>query len=358
MRTSKLLLKETRGSVLALVTISMVVLVSFSAGVMDIGQMYETRRQLQNGADGAALAGAQLLATTGSDVQAINAALDYAQRNGVTTSQVDPTYPMVTSEGPYLNNAVKMSASRHLNLLVAGLLGNGAGNVNATAEAVIAPMLPTEGLWPWATPQSAVLPGQLVNLKTGAPPPAAGNFNLIDYPAIGGGSSDYLEQIKYGYGQNPSDYISPSLPWDIPTLTGNNVGSTLAGIDYLIAMAASTGQDDINSGWNQPVNSCTWPDAPKTVSDPNVPPPASFVGNASQCYRIGVIPIIEQYAETGASTGVRITGWAAFYINGYGNGPGGLKYIWGYFLNKALITGGRTNWGAPLTGLIGVRLWQ
>ncbi|MDO8689217.1 MAG: Tad domain-containing protein [Dehalococcoidia bacterium] len=357
MRMVNRLIRGEKGSVLALTTISMVVLLSFSAGVMDIGQMYQTRRQLQNATDGAALAGAQELAMGKSQAVAVNSALDYVQRNGVPSSLVDPGYPTVASVGPYTNNAVKVSATRRLNLLVAGLFNNGVGNVSAQATAVVGPMLPTDDLWPWGVPQGAIVHGQEIALKVGSPPPNPGNFGPLDFPPVGGGSNSYMEGIEFGYGANPGDTISPTLPWDVATETGNVVGKTRQGIDYLVAEASSSGQDDISSAWNNPVNTCTWPDAPKNPSDPSVPPPAGWVGDASLCYRVGIVPILESLDANGKGQ-VTIIGWAAFYLIGYNTGPGGLTNVWGYFLDKALVSGGRTNWGAPLTGLIGVRLWQ
>lgn len=357
MKLMKRFLRCEKGSVLAFVTLSMVVLVSFSAGVSDVGVIYTTRRHLQNAADSAALAGAKVLALTGAQGNAINSALDYAQRNNVPVSQIDSGYPVVTNEGPYNNNAVKVSATQHQSLLVAGLFGNGVGNINARAEAVIAPMLPTEGIWPWGVPQDQVRYGTPVALKVGSPPPNPGNFQALDFPPVGGGSNSYLNYIQTGFGEDPGESVGYPLPWYITTQTGNIAGPTRTGSDYLTGLAASSGQDDINSAWNQPNNICTWPAAPKRPSDPNVPPPASFVGDASVCYRIGIIPILRDLNVNGANQ-VAVVDFAAFYLIGYNNGPGGLTYFWGYFLNKALISGGRTNWGAPLTGLIGVRLWR
>lgn len=350
-------LKANRGSILAFLTISMTVIVSFSAGVMDMGLMYENRRQLQNGVDGAALAGAYELALGNGAAAAVNAALDYAQRNGIPVASIDPGYPQVTDEGPYASNALRVAATRRLNLLVAGLLQNGAGNVQATATAVIAPLLPTEGLWPWGVPQNEITLGQQIELKVGAPPGQPGNFRPLDFPPGGGGASGYREEIETGYGENSSDFISSSLPWLVPSETGNVVGPTRQAIDYLTDRASASGQDDPSSSWNEPDDICTWPGAPLRPSDPDNPPPAGWIGNASVCYRIGVVPILESFDVNGRDE-VTIVGWGAFYLIGYTNGPGGSMRVWGYFTDLAIVSGGRANWGAPLTGLIGVRLWR
>ena len=346
-----------RGSVLAFLTISMTLLVSFAAGVMDIGTLYETRRQLQNGADGAALAGAFELAMGNGQAAAINAALDYAQRNAVAVSEIAAGYPQVSSEAPYTDNAVVVAANRRLNLLVAGLFNNGVGDVGAQATAVVGPVFPTEALWPWAVPQSEAIVGPRIGLKLGAPPGVPGNFRALDFPPLGGGANDYRDDIEDGYGASTGDFISGSLPWLIHSETGNVVGPTRQGIDYLLNMANFSGQDDPSSSWNTPNDICTWDDAPKSPSDPNVFPPAGFVGNASTCYRIGIVPLMESYELNGKEEAT-IVGWSAFYLIGYTNGAGGTSTVWGYFLDKAIISGGRTNWGAPMSGLLGVRLWR
>lgn len=357
MKAAKCSLRGERGSVLAFLTISMGLLIAFGAGVMDIGLMYETRRQLQNGVDGAALAGAWELALGNDQAVAINAALDYAQRNGIAVSEIDPSYPLVSSEGPYTKNAVVVAATRHLSLLVAGLFNNGVGNVRAQATAVIAPKLPTEGLWPWGVPQDEIVAGGRIGLKLGAPPGQPGNFRPLDFPPSGGGADDYRDEVEYGFGDSPDDYVSSSLPWNVSTETGNVVGPTRQAIDYLLDLAARSGQDDPLSNWNEPNDTCIWPGAPQRPSDPDNPPPAGWVGNASACYRVGIVPILESFDVNGKGE-VTIIGWGAFYLIGYTNEPGGRMRVWGYFTDMALVTGGRTNWGAPMSGLIGVRLWR
>ncbi len=415
----KRLLKERRGSVLIYITLSMFVLLGFGAGVADMGMLYENRRQLQNGADGAALAGAQeLLRFDLSPAQrqalAINTALDYAQRNGVTVAQVDPGYPQVScvpfpynnncdASNEYYYNAVKMSDNRDLSLLVAGLLNSTAGDVGARATAIVAPMLPTEGLWPWgvANCDDWDFDGDLdcgvpedvpIIMKFASPPGSSGNFFPLDFPDSSG-ASDYGDSIQYGYGNEPGDYIKPNLPWcgadqapactgvDDPyvqTETGNKVGDTRTGVDYLVGKAASSGQDDPSSGWNEPDDQCTWPNAPtdpRQIPLPSPvpplmvpyippgwtgtgsPPPANWVGNASACYRVGIVPIIyQQWGSLGGKKPVDIIAWGAFYLVGRTTGPGGKVIVWGYFTNTARVSSGR--FSNTDTGLWGVRLWD
>ena len=87
----KKLRKEEDGQSLVMVALLFVVLLGFSALVIDVGMLYVTKAQLQNAADAGALAGA---AVPLSDT--IEEAEEYARSNGVddtvpgTTIIVDP----------------------------------------------------------------------------------------------------------------------------------------------------------------------------------------------------------------------------------------------------------------------------
>ncbi len=414
------LFKERSGSVLVYVTLSMTVLLVFGAGVMDAGLMYENRRQLQNGADGAALAGAQELlrfdlSATDRKANAEIVALNYAERNGIPVSQVDPGYPQVTcvpfaynnncdASNKAYYNAVEMSASRHLDLMVAALLNSGLGNVGAPATAIAYPALPTEGLWPWGVsncddwdfdgnPECGIPEGVPIILKFSSPPGSPGNFFPLDFPNSSG-ASDYGESIKTGYGEQPGDFIASWLPWcgtgtgpscpgkiddpHVQTESGNKTGDTRTGVDYLVNQAISTGQDNPDSAWNTPEDQCTWPNAPTNPTQlpfpsppppllvPYIPPgwigggsplPGDWQGNASACYRVGIVPIIAQkWSQLSGKKPVDIIGWGAFYLIGRTTGPGGQMIVWGYFTDVAKVSGGK--FSNTDTGLWAARLWQ
>jgi len=93
----KKLRKEEDGQSLVMVALLFVVLLSFSALVIDVGMLYVTKAQLQNAADAGALAGA---AVPLSDT--IEEAEEYARSNGVddtvsgTTITVNPNVTVAT----------------------------------------------------------------------------------------------------------------------------------------------------------------------------------------------------------------------------------------------------------------------
>jgi len=71
-----------RGSTLITVAITLLVLVAFLALAIDIASAYAERRKMQNAADAAALAGAEILIGGGSDAEILSAISDYALTQG------------------------------------------------------------------------------------------------------------------------------------------------------------------------------------------------------------------------------------------------------------------------------------
>ncbi|MGH7779773.1 MAG: pilus assembly protein TadG-related protein [Candidatus Binataceae bacterium] len=77
--------KNQRGQVIVLATAAMVVLIGFVGVVVDVGNLYTTRRKMQTAADAAAIAAANVLLTSDSSGYS-NAATDVAGFNGFTNS--------------------------------------------------------------------------------------------------------------------------------------------------------------------------------------------------------------------------------------------------------------------------------
>lgn len=82
------------GVMVVMFAFSLVALMGFTAIVFDVAAIYEERRQLQNAADGAALAAAREL--PGSPTNAAAAAEAYLAANGYTTSDADVSATVVT----------------------------------------------------------------------------------------------------------------------------------------------------------------------------------------------------------------------------------------------------------------------
>ena len=79
--------REERGQILLLTALLLTVFIGLVGLTVDAGFLFAQRRQAQNGADAAALAGAQRLWEGGSQAQSIAAAFSYAHDNGYVASQ-------------------------------------------------------------------------------------------------------------------------------------------------------------------------------------------------------------------------------------------------------------------------------
>jgi len=128
-----------RGQVIVLFAAMLVVLVGVVSLVVDLGQMYVVRRNLQNSADEAALVGSSKLPDVGA---ARTAAQASAQANTPAGTSVQVNIP--PSSGPYSgagysDGAIEVILSQNVTHLYAVLLGNSSSTVRASAVAVLRP---------------------------------------------------------------------------------------------------------------------------------------------------------------------------------------------------------------------------
>ncbi|HSV85070.1 MAG TPA: pilus assembly protein TadG-related protein [Levilinea sp.] len=80
--------KKERGQILIILTAALIVLLAFTSLAIDGGMIYSDRRQAQNAADAAALAGSLAKANGGTDAEAIQAATDVIVANDYGPDQV------------------------------------------------------------------------------------------------------------------------------------------------------------------------------------------------------------------------------------------------------------------------------
>ncbi|CZQ80916.1 Hypothetical protein Tpal_134 [Trichococcus palustris] len=123
----KRLKKEEQGQALIMVALMLTVLLGFAALVVDVGNLYVQKSQLQNAADAAALAGAQDLGTA---IDAEATAKNYAEANGVpkTETLVDTTYDNNPSK-------IEVVSTKNVSYTFARVLGLLETNVKARAVA-------------------------------------------------------------------------------------------------------------------------------------------------------------------------------------------------------------------------------
>ena len=133
-----------RGQALLQVALLMVVLLSFVALAVDVGNAYGRRRRMQNAADAAALAGARELCWRNGSAAAASAARNFLLDNGVPAEDIRSGDITVTG------NRVDATAHIQADTFVAGIMGFPAVDVEAAAAAACGAATSTCGLWPVA----------------------------------------------------------------------------------------------------------------------------------------------------------------------------------------------------------------
>ncbi|MBI3977256.1 MAG: hypothetical protein HY331_03630 [Chloroflexi bacterium] len=307
--------ESERGSVLVLTALIMIVLLGFSALVLDVGLLYITRRHLQNAADAAALAGGMQLPDDVSG--AIDNARSFISQNDAVAT--DQTSVQVTSVfNP--NDGIQVTIQRRETLFLGVALGQSEQAVGGRATALVTRVRPYD-IWPWGLPQDYLDKGGNVTLKVGARQNKIGNFMALDFPG-GSGADSYEEFIRSGYhGWVPN---VPPGTWDVSTETGNIAGPTLTAVNDLMNMSS-----------------------PYPLTDIRHP-------------RVGIVPILsaKSWNEVQGKSTVVVVEFAAFLLTGVQGGATGQTQVHGRFLNYVYGIGESYYVGGPLGGLIGVRLWE
>jgi hypothetical protein len=123
--------RSERGQVLVLTVAALTVLLGMTALVLDVGDWFRTKRQLQATADAAALAGAQALPDSPSGANSL--ALSYAGQNGGGVLGSDITI-ISTSAG---NDTIFVEAHKNEPGFFSKVLGIDVVDVHARAKAIV-----------------------------------------------------------------------------------------------------------------------------------------------------------------------------------------------------------------------------
>ncbi|HHX77727.1 MAG TPA: pilus assembly protein [Firmicutes bacterium] len=220
----KRFIRDEQGQVLILFVITSVILLGIGAFAVDVGYLNWQKRQLQNIADAAALAGARELAD--GNIGAVEAAVqDYVEANGGDISEIDS----IDIDGSRVS--VELKANRGLFLaqvfgLNSAVVAAGAG-AETSREGDVVPFSISAANLPFNPGQEYLLKCSQWK-KTDIGP---GNFGAL---ALGGnGANNYRDNIKNGY----SGPISIGQ-W-LTTETGNMAGPTQQGVDYRLSHGKS-----------------------------------------------------------------------------------------------------------------------
>ena len=305
-------LRDRRGTSLLLIAILIPAILGAVALVIDVGHVAQSRRQMQNAADAAALAGAQELPTSPANAEAV--AKTYASDHGV--SLADGDVRIYATNAP--NDTIEVTARGTVSYYIARAIGFQSTDVKATATAIVQNVCGVSGVMPWALVvedvkncsdaggcNSYTWPGptwpNLTTLKYSAQGNLEpGNFGAL---AFGGTGSQYKTNIING---GPAVYCcdspSPDNANPYSTEPGNKVGLTRQGIQDRLA-----GDICPCSGGGACGNPCGAP----TFHDGTY-----WVGTqpVTESKRTVVVPIVTMYAN--GRSDVYVVGFMSFFISG------------------------------------------
>ncbi len=299
---------------LVVAAMAMVVLLGATALAVDVGRLWETRRELQNAADAAALAGAQDLPASIAD--AMNDAVVWAGKNGVAPQDVVST----TVSSTYApDDTISVVVQREVPATFGRVVGMGTTTVTAQASAIVGSVT-GGGVMPFGiqdlsgngTPPFGYVFGQAVQLKDSAGDGVYGNYAELAVDGSGSGNCNtgnpgYLSDICNGGTSNMVE-----VGEEVNTLTGNRGGPTSSALDT----------------WAQKHND-TMGSVCSTFDGTNYD---SFIGANAQCaYRLVLVPVIGNW-PSGSSAPVPVEGLAWLYIASWSSG--GQGSVNGFFMNQ------------------------
>lgn len=279
-----------RGSVAAIVAVSLVAIMGFLAISVDVGRSYVTYRHLQGVVETAALAGVAQLPGDGFQAEtAAQAAVSAAQANGVTVAA-----PTVETVGPGIY-AMVVQASGSLALPFGAIIGVPQVSLGVSGAAEVGAPESDTGLIPLGVAQQDFRYGQEYLLRAG-PGTDSGTYQEGNYGFLslsGNGEDDDLTDLENGY-QEPI-----GLGEQIDTKPGN-----MSSLNQALSerMAADTG--------------------------------ATFETVASSSPRLLRLPVVA--GDPRGRSPVTVVGFAAFFLEGLQPDQGGNVDLIGRFIQETI----------------------
>lgn len=134
--------KDESGTVIIVVAVLMVVLLGMTAMAVDVGDLYQNRREMVNAADAAAMAGVQHFLETDDKAEIEKYARDFAIDNYGCNAA------LVEAEADMTEYTVLVRTGRSVDHTFAPILGIHSSDVTAEAKAIIRKAVEMEGLIP------------------------------------------------------------------------------------------------------------------------------------------------------------------------------------------------------------------
>ena len=282
---------DDNGQVAIIAAVVIMALLASLSLVMDVGMIYQARRQAQTAADAGALAAAERLAEGESIGDALQAASQYSQRNGISSAPV-LEFPDAISVTVKIVTVKKTAVAR--------VFGRSEVTIGASATASWKAASGVVGLAPFAVPRFRV--SEHVGVAN------TGVFELgDDRPLSSGGATDVSQQGYFwlvnfddGSGGVPDyrDWIVNGYPYEISVgdiLNGTGVKSTLRGA-----------LDE------------------RMQAKPEI-----------------IVPVYESTTDSGSKGTYQVSGFAEFHVASFSL-TGNPKSVTGYFTNGRVAVGSST----------------
>jgi hypothetical protein len=303
-------IKNKKGNSAIIFLIFSTLLIGMMAFITDAGMLYLEKSRLQNAVDAVALAAIQ----------------DYPKGEAVMIAQAHHIAELnnVKTEDLVINfsdnsKRITVSTSKNVQMYFARIFNITDAVVQAKASAKIGTIVAADGIRPIAVEQQDFEYGKTYTLKKGAGDAYTGNYGAL---ALGGtGSTNYRNNLQYGYHGEIEIGDLVEIGEDLETEPGNMAGPTYEGVSYLLDQDTHTSHD-----------------LSKLEKD---------------CPRLIVIPVIDSFSVEGRST-VKIMGFATFFLEEtiY---DGGKTEVKGKFI-KTLGQGEIDETTSTDYGMLGVKL--
>jgi len=249
-----------RGAVLVQVAIMLLGLTAMSAFVVDYGVMWTSRRQAQNSADAAAMAGAISMGFVSMSNQALarQAAIDAANQNWVwgqapSITPGDVTFPVCPPGSPGAGSNACIQVDLYRNQARGNPLPTFFGRVANVADQGVRATATAEVLFGDSTDcvKPFAIPDKWLERRNDVAPPGWSELDSYEHYAQNGNNR--------GQPLNPFDlYEPPNGPGNTTGVNGTGftrTSVTLGGSDYgrVITLKQGNPQDQVSPGWFQPV---------------------------------------------------------------------------------------------------------
>jgi hypothetical protein len=260
--------KNESGQAIVLMTLSLVAILGMAALVLDVGNWFHTKRQLQGTADAATLAGAQKLPDDPSGASTM--AMSYANQNGGNVAGAN----IIISSTVLPNDTISVRARKTDPGFFSGVLGIASADIDARAKARVGPPAKSK----YVAPMVVDCEHPLIHNCNGDSTPDFQVPTTMDYDPMGAPGA--YGMLNLGGGSNPGS--SEEADW------------ILHGFDQYLGLGDYR-------------------------SDPGAKFSSSNIQDALEARRGTVLlfPVFRVLNGTGQNAVYDIIGWIGFHLNAF-----------------------------------------